>query len=95
MSIRNPLSNFYVKEYTFTDDTTQRLEDNPNIVLSSVNIHCYSNPAGYGNSLLVSGIIQPNAVVWFDSPTRPFDFMFKNYTPGSNTKIVIIGPLKD
>ncbi len=91
---QNPLSDFYIRKYTFTDDTTQRIEDNPNIVLSSINVHCYLFPVYYGNSLDVPGIIQANAVIWFDSPTRPFDLLFKNYTPGSNTQVVITGPIQ-
>ena len=86
-------SDFYVKSYTFSDNTAQRIEDNPQIILSSCNIHCYTNDAYYGNSLAVPGILRANAVIWFDAPTRPFDFMFKNYTAGSNCTIVIIGPL--
>jgi hypothetical protein len=88
-----PFSSFYVKEVTFTDDAAHRIEENPEIVLSSINIHIYDNDAFYGNSLSVSGIIRANAVVWFDSACRPFDLVFKNYTAGSNITVVVTGPV--
>jgi hypothetical protein len=89
----NPSSKFFVSSYTAITDDPFRLSDDPNLVLQSCNIHCYTNDAYYGNSLATPGIIRANAVMWFDSPLRPFDLMFKNLTPGSNTTIVIIGPL--
>lgn len=94
MSDIPPFSNFYIKSITATDDTTWRFEDNPNIVLESMNICCYTNDAYFGNSITVPAIIRANAVVWFDAACRPFDFMFKNLGAGSNTTIVIYGPLK-
>jgi len=87
-------SKFYIKSVTATDDTTWRFEDNPNIILTSGNIHCYTNDAYYGNQLSVPAIIRANAVVWFDAPFRPFDLMFKNLAAGSNTNIVIAGTLQ-
>ena len=91
--VQSPLSNFYVNTHTATDDAAFRLEDNPGLVLKSCNIHVYTNPAYYGNMSALPGIVQANSVMWFDAPIRPFDLMFKNYTPGSNTTIVITGPL--
>jgi len=90
-----PFSKFYVVSATFSDDDGHRLENDPRIVLSSANIHCYSNDAYYGNAMDVSdAIIRANAVVWFEN-LRPFDMLFKNYTPGSNAKIVIVGTIKE
>lgn len=88
-------SKFYVKSYTATSDDAFRVEDNANIILSSVNIHCYSNDAYYGSSLSTPGIISANSTVWFDAPVRPFDLMFKNKTAGNNCQIVIVGCLKE
>lgn len=87
------LSSFYHKTITFTSDEAQRVEVNPEIVLTSVNIHCYDNDAYYGNASGLDGIIRANSTIWFDSPCRPFDFLFKNETAGNNAKIVIIGTL--
>jgi len=88
-----PFSNFYVKQVTATSDDPFRLEDNPNIVLKSVNIHVYTADALYGNALLQPGHIVANAVIWFDAPVRPFDLIFKNYGAGLNTTIAIIGAM--
>lgn len=88
-----PFSNFYVKSVTATSDDPFRIEDNMNIVLKSCNIHVYTADAFYGNSLLTPGVIVANAVVWFDAPMRPFDFIFKNYTAGQNCTVVIIGAM--
>jgi hypothetical protein len=79
---------------TATDDTVWRFEDNPNIVLTAMNIACYTNDAYFGNQVSVPAIIRANAVVWFEAPCRPFDFMFQNLNAGSNTTIVIYGPVK-
>jgi len=86
-------SQFFVNSFTATADDPFRLSDDPNLVLRSCNIHVYTNPAYYGNSAAMPGIVQANAVMWFEAPIRPFDLMFKNYTPGSNTTIVIAGPI--
>jgi hypothetical protein len=63
------------------------------IILTSVNIHCYTNDVYYGNAGLLSGIIRANAVIWFDAPCRVSDLLFKNLTAGSNATIVITGTL--
>jgi hypothetical protein len=86
-------SKFFVSTFTATTDAPFRLSDDPNLVLQSCNIHCYTNDALYGNSLALPGIIRANAVMWFDAPIRPYDLMFENLTAGSNTTIVITGPL--
>jgi hypothetical protein len=93
MSNVPPFSSFYVKTFTATADDAFRIEDNPNIVLKSCNIHCYTNDTYYGNSSAVPGIIRANAVIWFESPIRPFDLLFKNVTAGNNTTVVIVGCL--
>jgi len=55
----------------------------------------YDNDLYYGNALDVSNaIIRTNAVVWFEN-LRPFDMLFKNFTPGSNGKVVIVGTIKE
>ena len=87
------LSSFYVKSLTASDDGVFSVEDEPTIVLTSVNIHCYTNDAYYGNAAGTLGIIRANAVIWFDSPCRISDLLFKNLTAGSNTTIVITGTL--
>jgi hypothetical protein len=84
---------FYTRSKTATANTPFHIDDDTKIVLSSINIHCYTNDAYYGTSAFQSGIIRANAVVWFDKPVRVSDIWFKNYTAGSNTVITITGTL--
>lgn len=84
-----------MNSYTFSDDTVHRIENNPNLVLASGNIHVYTNDLNYGNAYSVPGIIRANAVVWFDAPFRPYDLMFQNTVAGSNGTVTIIGTIKE
>lgn len=88
----------YVKSKTATADTAFQVEpsgsEEGNTILSAINIHCYTNDAYYGNLAAQLGVIKANAVVWFDGNIRVSDLWFKNYTPGSNTVIVITGIVK-
>lgn len=88
------LSSVYHKAYTFTTDTAIRIEIDPSLWLSSCNLACYTNDAYYGSAAGTEAIIRANAVVWFDAPVRPYDFVFKNLNAGSNAKIVITGTVK-
>lgn len=83
----------YTKTVTASADTPFQVDSEENNFLTSINIHCYTNDAYYGNSYLQSGIIRTNAVVWFDGIIRVSDLWFKNYTAGSNCVIVITGIL--
>lgn len=85
---------FYAKAYTFTTDDAIRIELDPTILLSDVNIHCYTNDCYYGSGSVMDGIIRANAVVWFTGVIRPYDLIFKNYTAGSNAKIVLTGVIR-
>jgi len=88
------LADFYVRSYTTAVDTAFRVEDLPEVILASGNIHCYDNDAYYGNAYSSNdAIIRANACVWFDAPFRPYDLLFKNVTAGANTKIVITGTI--
>jgi hypothetical protein len=84
-------SSIYSKTYTADSDLPFSLEDDFNVILKSINIHCYTNDAYYGSGSVTSSIIRANAVVWFDSPVRVSDLVFRNMTAGSNTTIVITG----
>jgi hypothetical protein len=88
-------SSVYSNAVTATADTAFRVEQNPNVILLSGNIHCYDNDAYYGNAFDTSATIAKDAVIWFDQPFKPSDFMFKNKAAGSNCKIVITGILAD
>ena len=83
----------YVKQVTATADTPFPVEppgsEEGETILSSVNIHCYTNDAYYGNMSFQQGVIRANAVVWFDGTIRVADLWFKNYTASSNCVIVI------
>ena len=86
-------SEFYSQTVTATSDVAFRVEPNPEVILSSINIHCYTNDAYYGNSKETLAIIKSNSVVWFEAPQgiKVSDLLFKNYTAGNNTTIVIVG----
>lgn len=88
----------YSRQVTATADTPFQIEqagsEEGMTLLSSVNIHCYTNAAYYGNAAFQQGVIQPNAVVWFDGTIRVSDLWFKNYTAGSNAVIVVTGIVK-
>jgi hypothetical protein len=90
-----PKGSIYVKQVTATDDLAFNVEDEGSpeseTVLSSINIHCYTNDSYYGNVAFQAGILRANAVVWFDGVIRVADLRFKNYTAGSNCVIVITG----
>lgn len=89
------IGTIYTKTVTATANTPFQIElpgENDN-VLTSVNIHCYTNDCYYGNAAIQAGIIRANAVVWFDGRIRVSDLWFKNYTAGSNTVIVVTGIL--
>ena len=88
----------YIKQVTATADTAFQVEkdgsEEGSTVLSSVNIHCYTNDAYYGNLANQLAVIKANAVVWFDGTIRVSDLWFKNYVAGSNTVIVVTGIVK-
>ena len=96
--MRYQTGSVYTKQVTATADTPFQVEETGSeegqTILSSINIHCYTNDAYYGNSAFQQGIIRANAVVWFDGSIRISDLWFKNLTAGSNTVIVITGIVK-
>jgi hypothetical protein len=86
-------SEFYSNTVTATSDVPFRIEQSPEVVLSSINIHCYTNDAYYGNSKETLAVIKANAVVWFEAPqgVKVCDLLFKNYTAGNNCTITVVG----
>ena len=86
-------SSFYVNTVTATSDAVFQVETDLKVILTSCNIACYSNDCYYGNAGYLSGIIRKDDVVFFEHTIRIADLLFKNYTAGSNTQIVITGTL--
>ena len=86
-------STFYVNSKTATADTPFSVEIDPKVILTSINIHCYSNDCYYGNAGLLSAVLRKDDIVYFENPVRVSDLVFKNYTAGSNTQIVITGTI--
>jgi hypothetical protein len=84
------VGSFFSKSYTATDDLIFQVE-NEDIWLSSTNIQCFTNDCYNGNTYLQVGVIRANAVKWFEGKVCVADLWFKNYTPGSNTTIVVEG----
>ena len=85
----------YSKTKTATADTAFQIEPSGSVegetLLTSVNIHCVTNSAYYGNSAYQNAPIMVNAVVWFDGIVKVSDLWFKNYTAGSNCVITVVG----
>lgn len=88
-------SSFYSKVVTADADYPFALEEDHDVILDCCNIHCLTNDAYYGNAFIQSAPLRANAVIWFDSPVRVADLVFKNYTAGSNCTIVIAGILHE
>lgn len=88
-------STVYSKQKTATADTAFNVEPAGSVegetILSSVNIHCTTNSAYYGNMATQTAPIMTNAVVWFDGKIKVSDLWFKNYTAGSNCVITVVG----
>lgn len=88
-------SSFYSKAVTATDDLPFPVEDDHDVILDCMNVHCYTNDLYYGNALVTSAVFRANAVIWFDSPIRLSDLIFKNFTAGSNATVVVTGVLHE
>jgi len=73
---------------TMADDNEHRIVDF-DIPFYDCNIHVYTNAAKYGALGVCEAEINANDVVWFSKGNLK-DFVFKNKTAGSNTKIVAI-----
>lgn len=84
----------YERSATATADTPFQVDAETANILTSANIHCYTNDVYYGNSAFQLGIIRANAVVWFDGIIRVSDLWFKNVTAGSNGTVVVFGLVK-
>jgi len=74
---------------TATTDSIFRLTD-IQVPMYNVNIHALSNNAYYGDRNYVEAPLFINDVAFFDYLDIS-DVFFKNYTAGSNTKIVAAG----
>lgn len=73
---------------TFTDDNPSRLVDF-DVPFYDCNIHALTNNAKYGNGFVSDAPILAGDVVWFSNGNLK-DFVFKNYTAGSNTQIIAV-----
>lgn len=73
---------------TMTDDTAHRIVEF-DLPFYEVNIHIFDNNAKYGNVAVNDAQINTGDVVFFKNGNLK-DFMFKNATAGSNTKIVAV-----
>lgn len=83
----------YTKTITATSDSPFQVDNDHRNVLTSVNIHCYTNDVKYGNIGEQNGIIRANAVAWFDGIVRVCDLWFVNNVAGSNATITVVGLL--
>jgi hypothetical protein len=75
-------------QHTATADTPFRLTD-ASIPYYEVNIHIYDNKAYYGTAVEQVGEASVGAVISFQNGDLR-DLYFKNFTAGSNCKIVAV-----
>lgn len=98
MTLSDLMGTVYVKSVTATADTAFPIvspgSEEGEILLTSVNIHCYTNDMFAGNGAYQSAIIRANAVIWFDGIIKISDLWFKNVTGGANGQIVVMGLVK-
>ena len=85
------LSTIYYKAYTAAADTAFRVESNAKVLVADLNVECQSNDAYMGNQFAIGSVLRKDDIRWFTAPCRPYDLLFKNYTAGSNCKIVLTG----
>ena len=82
------LDTVFARKY-YASDVVSRLENAP-IFLDDVNIHIYENDIYYGSGTLVEAVATAGSVISFRHINLQ-DFFVKNYTAGSNGKIVVVG----
>jgi len=87
-SFLSSLSSVIGLTMTMADDNEHRITEN-DIPFYDLNIHVYDNPAYYGAMGVVEAKINTGDVAFFRKGNLK-DFVFKNYTAGSNTTIVCV-----
>lgn len=75
-----------------SDDSIHRIVDS-DLYFNEINLHCYDNPAKYGNIGVCVAKIGAGDVASFHNGNLR-DFVFQNSTAGSNALIVAVGTLK-
>jgi hypothetical protein len=86
-----PLIRSYLrKTWTATSDAIFMVS-NTKLWFNKVDIFCYDNPAYLGDVTDQDVVLIPGDCYSLLDPTNIQDLFFKNYTPGSNTRIVISG----
>lgn len=73
---------------TMTDNLEKRIVEY-DLPFYECNIHVYTNAAKYGVMGLCDATVNAGDVIWFNNGNLR-DFIFKNNTAGSNTKIVCV-----
>jgi len=85
-------NNAVTKAATATADTKFKLVTKP-MWFASVNIHCLTHPAFYGDRTAQEAPVFVNDVVYYDAPTDLNELYFCNQGAGLNAKIVAVGIL--
>jgi len=89
IKIPSTVDSFLHKVHTATDDNPFRLV-NESIPFYEGNFYCISNNAYHGDGVSQQAPFFVGDVVYFPKGNLK-DIWFKNYTAGSNTKIVFVG----
>ena len=85
-------NNVVTKQRTATVDTKFKLVSK-DMWFASLNIHCITHPAYYGDRTEQDAPFYANDVLYYDAPVNLNEIYFKNMSAGSNTKIVAVGVL--
>ena len=85
-------NNAVSKSATATADTMFPIVSKP-MWFASVNIHCLTHAAFYGDRTEQEAPVYVNDVVYYDSPTNLNEIYFKNLGAGNNAKLVAVGVL--
>jgi len=88
MSNQLPLNSLVAFSMTMADDNEHRITDF-DLPFYECNVHVYTNAAKYGAMGICEATVNAGDVVWFTNGNLR-DFIFKNNTAGSNTKIVCV-----
>jgi len=85
-------NNIITRTHTAAADTMFKLVSAP-MWFNSLNVHCLTNTAFYGDRTAQDAPLFVNDVFYCEHPIDLNQMYFKNYTGGSNCKIVAVGML--
>ena len=86
------VNNVVSKTATAAADTMFKLVNAP-MWFHSLNVHCITHPAYYGDRTEQEAPVYVNDVLFYEHPVDLNQLFFKNQGAGNNAKIVAVGAL--